>query len=105
VEQRTGTDNRHAWNGIVLVDTGQLHIVGVVGDVHECRVDHLIIDCVLCHVTHAPGTGVEVVDEEGAHLALLDNISSLTVTLADQTCRLTGVSGLKLTYTGVRNLF
>ena len=58
---------------------------------------HLIVDGVLGGVTHAAGTGIQIVDEQGAHLALLDLVGRLTVALADQLGGLTGVAGLQLT--------
>ncbi len=77
--------------------TGHLHVGGVVGNVHEGGVDHLVVDGVLGGVTHATGSGIQVVDEHAAHLALLDDVGGLTVTLTDELGGLTSISGLELT--------
>ena len=61
------------------------------------RVHHLVVDGVLGGAAHASGTGVEIVDEEGGHPALLDDVRSLAVALADELGGLTGVAGLELT--------
>jgi hypothetical protein len=70
VEALTGADDGHAGDGLLLVDAGQLHVGGVVGDVHQGGVDHLVVHGVLGRVAHAAGAGVQVVDEEGAELGL-----------------------------------
>lgn len=63
-----------------LVDTGQLHVGGVVGNVHEGGVDHLVVDCVLGAGAHAASTRIQIVDEQSRHLALLDNVRRLRST-------------------------
>ena len=74
-----------------------LHVGGVVGDVHERGVDHLVVDRVLRGLAHAACTRVQIVDEQRAHLALLDDVRSLAVALADELCGLAGVARLELT--------
>ena len=86
---RTCADDWHAVDGIVLVDTGQLHVVGVIRNVHQRRVDHLVVDGVLRHATHAPCAGIEIIDEEAAHLTFVDVAGCFTVALADEARRLT----------------
>ena len=49
-------DNGHAGDGLLLVDTWQLHVGGVVGNVHECGIHHLVVDSVLRPGTHASST-------------------------------------------------
>lgn len=93
----TGADDGNTGDGLVVVDTGQLDVGRVVGDVHQGGVHHLVVDGVLGGVAQTAGTGVQIVDEERAHLALLDDVGGLAVTLADQLGGLTGVAGLELT--------
>ena len=62
-------DDGDAGDGLVLVHAGQLHVGGVVGDVHERRVDHLVVDGVLRPAAHATGASVQVIDEQGRHAA------------------------------------
>mmetsp|Transcript_11353 Transcript_11353/g.34115 ORF Transcript_11353/g.34115 Transcript_11353/m.34115 type:complete len:373 (-) Transcript_11353:479-1597(-) len=93
----TRADDGHTGDLLSLVDTGQLHVGGGVGDVHEGGIDHLVVDSVLGSVTHATGTGIQIVDEQGAELALLDDVGRLAVALAHQLGGLTGVAGLQLT--------
>mmetsp|Transcript_16770 Transcript_16770/g.36477 ORF Transcript_16770/g.36477 Transcript_16770/m.36477 type:complete len:491 (+) Transcript_16770:122-1594(+) len=93
----TGADNRDTGDGVLLVGTGELHVGGVVSDVHQGGVHHLVVDSVLSRATHASRTGIKIVDEERAHLALLDDVRRLPVTLTDELRGLTGVAGLELT--------
>eukprot|EP00955_Chlamydomonas_euryale_P073524 361767-Chlamydomonas_euryale.AAC.14 len=90
-------DDRHAGDGVLLVHARQLHVGRVVSNVHERGVDHLVVDSVLRLQAHAAGAGVEVVDEERAHLALLDHVRRLAVALADKLGGLAGVARLQLT--------
>lgn len=53
-----------------LVDSWQLHICRVIGDVHEGGVDHLVVDGVLSGGPHAAGTSIQVIDKQGAHFSL-----------------------------------
>ena len=62
---RTGADDGNAGALVGTVDTGELHVGRIVGDVHEGRVDHLVVDGVLRALAEAAGAGVEVVDEDG----------------------------------------
>ena len=50
----------------VLVHARQLHVGGVVGDVHERGVDHLVVHRVLRAAAHAARARVQVVDEQRA---------------------------------------
>lgn len=61
----------------VLVDTGQLDVGGVVSNVHEGGVDHLVVDGVLGARAHTASTGIQIVDEQGGHLALPDDVRRL----------------------------
>jgi hypothetical protein len=54
----------------IFVDTRKLHIGWAVSNVHKCGIDHLVVDSVLSSETHAPCSGVKIIDEERAHLAL-----------------------------------
>ena len=58
-----------------------LHVGGVVRDVHERGVHHLVVDGVLRGAAQATRARIEIVDEESAHLTLLDEVRRLTVTL------------------------
>lgn len=81
----TGDDDGDS--GVLLaVHTGELD------DVHENIVHPLVGHGVLSNPTEPTGTGIDIVDEEAAHLALLDDISRLAIPLPDQFCGLTGVS-------------
>mmetsp|Transcript_8889 Transcript_8889/g.24868 ORF Transcript_8889/g.24868 Transcript_8889/m.24868 type:complete len:463 (-) Transcript_8889:14-1402(-) len=93
----TGGDDGHARDLLNLVLAGELHVGWVIREVHQGGVHHLVVDGVLGGATHASGTGVEIVDEEGGHAALLDDVGSLAVALADELSGLTGVAGLELT--------
>mmetsp|Transcript_33755 Transcript_33755/g.95506 ORF Transcript_33755/g.95506 Transcript_33755/m.95506 type:complete len:252 (+) Transcript_33755:323-1078(+) len=90
-------DDGHARDGVLLVHARQLHIGGVVGDVHQGGVHHLVVHGVLRGATHAAGAGVEVIDEQRRHPSLLDDVRGLAVALTDQLSRLSGVAGLQLT--------
>jgi hypothetical protein len=63
--------------GHLLVDTRQLYVGGVVSNVHKCGVNHLVVNSVLGAITHAASTSVQIVDEQRAHLALLDHVRCL----------------------------
>ncbi|OIF80114.1 hypothetical protein A7M47_17960 [Acinetobacter baumannii] len=91
-----GDDDGHTGVLLLVVHAGELHVGGVVGDVHEGGVHHLVVDGVLGGAAHATSTGVEIVDEEAAHLALLDDVRSLTVPLPDELGWLSGVAALQL---------
>ena len=93
----TGGDDRHARDFDDFVLARELNVRGVVRNVHERRVNHLVVDGVLRGTTHTTGTGVKIVNEEARHLTLLNHVGRLTVTLTHQLGRLTGVTGFKLT--------
>lgn len=95
----TGDDDRDARVLLLVVHSGELHAGRVVGDVHEGGVHHLVVHRVLCGPAETTGTGVEIVDEEAAHLSLLDDIRRLTVPLPDQLRRLSGVPAFKFSGT------
>mmetsp|Transcript_19213 Transcript_19213/g.62568 ORF Transcript_19213/g.62568 Transcript_19213/m.62568 type:complete len:346 (-) Transcript_19213:309-1346(-) len=90
-------DDRHARDLLHLVLAGELHVGGVIGDVHERGVHHLVVHGVLRRATHAPGARVEIVDEERRHFALLDDVRRLLVALAHKLGGLAGVAALELT--------
>ena len=75
-----------------LVHAGQLHVGGVVSNVHERGVDHLVVDGVLRGGAHPTSAGIQIIDEEGAHLALLDDVGGLTVALANELGGLAGIA-------------
>lgn len=79
------------WVLLLVVHSWELHVGGVVSDVHECCVDHLVVDRVLCCASHASCSCVKIVDEEAAHLSLLYYVCCLTVPLSDQLCWLSCV--------------
>ena len=81
----------------LLVDTRHLHIGGIVGDVHQGGIDHLVIHGVLGTFTHTASSSIQVVNEQRRHLTLANHVSSLTVTLADKLGGLTSVTGFQLT--------
>jgi hypothetical protein len=81
---------------LLVVHPGELHVGGVVGDVHQGGVHHLVVHRVLGGAAHAAGAGVQVVDEEHAHLALADDVGGLAVALADELGGLAGVAALQL---------
>uniref|UniRef100_A0A8R7U5A8 Uncharacterized protein n=1 Tax=Triticum urartu TaxID=4572 RepID=A0A8R7U5A8_TRIUA len=91
-----GDDDGHAWVLLLVVHPRELHVGGRVRDVHQGGVHHLVVHRVLRRPAHPPRAGVQVVDEEAAHLALLDNVGSLAVPLPDQLGRLAGVAALQL---------
>jgi hypothetical protein len=91
-----GDDDGHTGVLVLVVHAGELDVGGAVGDVHEGGVHHLVVDGVLGGASHATGSGVEIVDEEGAHLALPDDVRSLTVPLPDELGWLSGVAALQL---------
>ena len=95
----TGHNDGHTGDGFLVVNTRQLDIGGVVSDVHEGGVHHLVVDGVLSGSFHSSRTSVEIVDEEGAHLPLLDDVGSFPVPLHDELSGLTGVSRLQLSGT------
>lgn len=88
----TSDDDRNTGVVLLVVHSGELDVGGVVGDVHEGGVDHLVVDGVLRGAAETTGTSVEIVDEEAGHLPLLDYVRRLTVPLTDQLRRLSGVS-------------
>ena len=72
-----------------------LHVGGVVGNVHERGVDHLVVDGVLRGAAEATGTRIQVVDEQRAHLTLLDEVRCLAVTLEEGRKEASGDSSSK----------
>merc|ERR1711990_220560 len=93
----TSADDRDTWDLLVVVDSWELDVGWVIGDVHEGGVHHLVVHSVLSGSSHAPGTGIKIVDEEGAHLSLLDHVGGLPVPLPDELGWLSGIAGLELT--------
>ena len=73
----TCANNGHAGNGLLLVDTRKLHIAWVVSNVHESGVDHLVVDSVLGTSSHTSCSGIQVINEQTAHLAFLDDVRCL----------------------------
>lgn len=53
-----------------LVDSWELDIGWIVGNVHQGGIDHLVVDGVLCGSSHAAGTSIQIVDEQRAHASL-----------------------------------
>ena len=76
----TCADNWDTGDGLLFVHSRQLHIAWVVGNVHEGGVDHLVVDSVLCTSTHTSRTRIQIIDEQTAHLALLDDVRCLPAT-------------------------
>jgi len=93
----TNNNNQHTQNFNNFILTQQLNVRGVIRDVHKHRVHHLIINGVLRHTTHTTNTNIKIVDEEGKHTTLLDDIKHFAVTLTHELDRFTGVAGFKLT--------
>ena len=89
-----GDDDGHTRVVHLAVHPRELHVGGVVGDVHQGGVHHLVVHRVLGGAAHAACAGVEIVDEQAGHLALGDQVRGLTVALTDQLRRLTGVAAL-----------
>jgi hypothetical protein len=58
-----GDNDGHARVLVLVVLPRQLHVRGVVRDVHQRRVHHLVVHRALRRAAHPPGTGVQVVDE------------------------------------------
>ncbi|KVI06958.1 hypothetical protein Ccrd_014683 [Cynara cardunculus var. scolymus] len=56
-----------------------LDVGGVIGDVHEGGVHHLVVDGVLGGSTHSSCSGVKIVDEEAAHFPLFNDICSFSL--------------------------
>mmetsp|Transcript_1153 Transcript_1153/g.7498 ORF Transcript_1153/g.7498 Transcript_1153/m.7498 type:complete len:252 (+) Transcript_1153:291-1046(+) len=88
----TGTDDRHTGVLLSVVDTGQLHIGWAISNVHQSGIDHLVVDGVLGSTTHTTCSSIQIVDEKGSHLSLLNDVSSLAVALADELGRLSSIS-------------
>ena len=95
----TGTDDRNSWDLVVVVDTRELNVGWVISNVHQGGVNHLVVDGVLGGTSQSTGTSIEIVDEQGAHLTLADDVRGLSVSLSDELGWLTGVTGLQLTST------
>ena len=76
-QQLTCADDGDAGNGLLLVDTRQLHVAWVVSNVHECGINHLVVNSVLGTSTHTSCSRVQVIDEQTAHLTLLDDVRRL----------------------------
>jgi hypothetical protein len=77
VAPRTCANDGHTRDLLILVHSRQLHVGGVVSNVHQGGVHHLVVDSVLGGLSHATSTGIKVIDEERAHLALLDDVGRL----------------------------
>ena len=60
-----------------LALTRQLNVRGVIRDVHQRGVNHLVVDGVLRGTAHSTGPGIEIVDEQGRQLTLLDDVGRL----------------------------
>jgi hypothetical protein len=73
----TCADDGDTGDILVLVDTGQLDVGGVISDVHQGGVHHLVVDGVLGALTHTTSASIQIVNEQRAHLALLDDIGGL----------------------------
>lgn len=83
------------WNSGVLllvVHSRELDVGGVIGDVHEGGVNHLVVDSVLSGTAKTTSTRIQIVDEEAGHFSLLDYVCCLTVPLSDQLGWLSGVA-------------
>ena len=96
-ELRTGADDGHARAVLTLVHARQLHVGGVIRDVHERRVDHLVVHRVLRALAQAARARVEVVDEERRHLVLFYKVARLAIALAHQLRGLARIACLELT--------
>lgn len=95
----TSDDDGHTGVFLLVVHPRELHVGGGIRDVHQGGVNHLVVDSVLGGPAHPTRTSVEIVDEEAAHLTLLDQVCGLTVPLPDQLGWLSGVSALQLSGT------
>lgn len=95
----TGDDDGHTGVLLLVVHAWELHVGGGIGDVHQGGVHHLVVDGVLCGSAHPTRTSVKIVDEQAAHLTLLDHVCSLTVPLPDELGWLSGVATLQLSGT------
>ena len=91
-----GDDDGHPGVVHLVVHPRELHVGGVVGDVHQGGVHHLVVHRVLGGAAHATCAGVQIVDEQAGHLALGDEVGSLTVPLPDELGGLSGVAALQL---------
>ena len=60
----------HEHVAVYLVDSWELDVGGVIRNVHESGIDHLVVDCVLGSRSHTTGTGIQIIDEQTAHLSL-----------------------------------
>ena len=87
----TGDDDGDTRVFFFVVHSGELDVGGVIGDVHEGGVDHLVVDRVLGGSAHSSCSGVKIVDEEATHFTLFDDVGSFTVPLPDQLCWFSGV--------------
>mmetsp|Transcript_15786 Transcript_15786/g.42866 ORF Transcript_15786/g.42866 Transcript_15786/m.42866 type:complete len:397 (+) Transcript_15786:291-1481(+) len=70
----TGGNDWHTGDVLGVVHAWQLHVGGVICNVHQGGVHHLVVHGVLGALTHATSTSIQIVDEQGAHLALLHNV-------------------------------
>lgn len=60
----------HEQVAVYLVDSWELDVGGVIRNVHESGIDHLVVDCILGSRSHTTGTGIQIIDEQTAHLSL-----------------------------------
>ncbi|MFS7968615.1 hypothetical protein Hanom_Chr09g00799661 [Helianthus anomalus] len=79
----TSDDNGDTRVLFLVVHSWELNIGGVVSNVHESRVNHLVVDSVLGGSAHSSCSCIEIVDEEAAHLTLFDDVCGFTVSLPD----------------------
>jgi hypothetical protein len=93
----TGGDNRDSRDLDNFVLARQLNVRGVIRDVHQRGVHHLVVDGVLRGTSHSTGPGIKIVNEQGGQLTLLDDVGRLAITLTNQLGRLTGVTGFQFT--------
>ncbi|PON90828.1 hypothetical protein TorRG33x02_134660, partial [Trema orientale] len=83
----------------LVVHSRELHIGGIVSNVHEGSIDHLVIDSVLCGSSKPTSSCIKIIDEEATHFPFPDYVCCLTVPLPDQLCWLSGISTFQFSST------
>lgn len=91
----SGDDDGNTGIFLLVVHSRELHVGGVVGDVHQSGVHHLVVDGVLGGAAQPSGSGIQIVDEEDAHFPLVDDVRCLTISLPDQFRWLSCISALQ----------
>mmetsp|Transcript_19601 Transcript_19601/g.27141 ORF Transcript_19601/g.27141 Transcript_19601/m.27141 type:complete len:414 (-) Transcript_19601:155-1396(-) len=93
----SGAYNGNTRDGVIVVGTGKLDVGGIVCNVHEGGVHHLVVNGILSGSTHASSASIKIIDEQCAHAAFLHDVSSLTITLTNKLGGFSGITRLELT--------